>query len=90
VRNICIVESFRMRKGQDASVVVVRVGDGSKAKVDELSRDFSSAFRGFGFDHENVRTPGHNCDVASTAEFASGIEPRRILGAGEQGHRGSI
>ena len=82
--------SIRMREGQDASVVVAWVGGGSKAEVDELGRNLSSAFRGFSLDHENVRTPGHNGDVASTAEFASGIEPRRILGAGKEGHRGSI
>ena len=68
-----------MREGQDASVVVVWVGDGSEAQVGELRRNFSSVFRRFGFDHESVRAPAHNSDVSSFAEFAGGIEPRRIL-----------
>lgn len=68
-----------MREGQDASVVVVWVGDGLEAKIGELGRNFSSAFRGFGFDHESVLAPAHNSDVSSTAEFAGGIEPRRVL-----------
>lgn len=64
-----------MREGQDASIVVVWGGDGLEAKTGELSRDFSSAFRGFGFDYESVRAPANNGDVASTAEFPGGIEP---------------
>lgn len=70
-----------MREGQDASVFVVRVGGGLETKAGELGRNFSSAFRGFDFDHESVRAPAHDVDVASTAKFAGGIEPRRILGA---------
>ena len=72
-------QSIRMREGQNASVVLVWVGDGLEAQVGELGRNFGSAFRGFGFDHESVRAPAHNNDVSSTAEFAGGIEPRRIL-----------
>ena len=79
-----------MREGQNASVVVVWVGDGLETKVGELGRNFRSAFRGFGFDDESVRAPAHNGDVASTAEFAGRVEPWRILGAGEQRHNGSI
>ena len=70
-----------MREGQDASVFVIWVGGGLETKVGEQGRNFSGAFRGFGFDHEGVRAPAHNRDVASTAKFAGGIEPRRIFGA---------
>src|SRR6516164_6477367 len=79
-----------MREGQNASAVVVWVRDGLKAKVGELGRNFSSTFRGFGFDDESVRAPAHDGDIASTAKFAGGIEPRRILGAREERHRESI
>lgn len=68
-----------MRESQYASVVVVWVGDWLEAQVGELGRNFGSAFRGFDFDHESVWAPAHNSDVSSTAEFAGGIEPRRIL-----------
>ena len=90
VRNSCIVESIGMRERQDASVVVVRVRDGLEAKVGELGRNFSSAFRRFGFDDESVRAPAHNGDVVSSAKFVGGIKPRRILRAREEGHRGII
>ena len=79
-----------MREGQDASIAIVWVGDALKAKIGELARNFSSTFRGFGFDHESVRAPAHNGDVASTAEIAGSIEPRGLLGAGEERHKGSI
>jgi hypothetical protein len=74
-----------MRESQDARVVVVWVEDGPEAKVSELGRNFCSAFRRLAFDHESVQAPSHNGDVASIAEFAGGIEPRRILGAREEG-----
>lgn len=83
-------QSIRMREGQDTSIFVVWVANGLEPKVGELDRNFSSSFRRFGFDNESVRAPAHNGDVASTAEFAGGIEPRRILGPGEERHRGSI
>jgi hypothetical protein len=79
-----------MREGQNASVVVVWVGDGLETKVGELARNFGSAFLGFSFYHESARAPAHNGDVASTAEFAGRVEPWRILGVGEQGHNASI
>jgi hypothetical protein len=44
-----------MREGQDASIAIVWVGDALKAKIGELARNFSSTFRGFGFDHESVQ-----------------------------------
>ena len=72
MRNICIVESIRMRESQDARVVVVWVEDGPEAKVGELGRNFCSAFRRLAFDHESVQAPSHNGDVASIAEFAGG------------------
>ena len=48
-------QSIRMREGQDASIAIVWVGDALKAKIGELARNFSSTFRGFGFDHESVQ-----------------------------------
>ena len=83
-------QSIRMREGQDASIDVVWVVDELEAKIGQLSRDFSSVFRGLGFDYESVRAPANNGDVASMAEFPGGIEPWRILRAGEERHRGSI
>ena len=83
-------QSIGMRESQNASVSVLWVGDGLEPEVGELCRNFSSALRGFGFNHESVRAPSHNRDVSSIAEFAGGIEPPRILGPGEEGHQGSI
>jgi hypothetical protein len=48
-------QSIGMREGQDASRAIFWVGDGLKAKIGELARNFSGTFRGFGFDHESVR-----------------------------------
>jgi hypothetical protein len=79
-----------MRETQDASVSVLWVGDRLEPKVGELYGNFGSALRGFGLNHEGVRAPSHNGDVSSIAEFAGGIEPPRILGPGEERHRGSI
>lgn len=85
-----LVESIRMRKGQDASVVVVRVGDGLEAEIGELGGDFSHTLRRFGLDHESVRTPSHNRDFASIAKIAGGIEPWRILRAREKRDIGAL
>ena len=81
-------QSIGVRESQDARVAVVWVGDWPESKVGELCRNFRSALRGFGFNHQSVRAPTHNGDVSSIAEFAGGSEPRRILGAGEERHRG--
>jgi len=83
-------QSLRVRKGQDASAVVVWVRDGMKTQRREFGRNLSSPFRRLSLDHESVRSPAHNGDVASTAKFTRGIEPRRIRGAREQRHGGSI
>ena len=83
-------QSIGMPESQDASVSVLWGGDGLEPKVGELCGDFSSALRGFGFNHEGVRAPSHNGDVSSIAKFAGGIEPPWTLGPGEERHRGSI
>lgn len=88
--SIILEQSIGMRESQDASVSVPWGGDGLEPKVGELCGDFSSALRGFGFNHEGVRAPSHNDDVSSIAKFAGGIEPPRILKPGEERHRGSI
>jgi len=83
-------QSIGMRESQDASVSVLWVGDGLEPKVGELCGNFSSALKGFGFNHEGGRAPSHNGDVSSIAKLAGGIEPPRILGPGKERHRGSI
>ena len=71
-----------MTQGEDAGVGVVGIEDGLEAEVGELGGDFGGAFGGLDFDHEGVRSPSHDRNVVSTAEFAGGVEPGGICSSG--------